>query len=411
MSSSAYRRADTTHPLRRTRGDLLATATITAISLLAIGGAVVTAPVNSVTHEPAAQPAVIDEEFTQAPSGLAEVFRAEDVSLPGVHRPVIAKGLVMTTDGHELTALDPRGKEVFRYGRADREVCSLATAWESVVIGYRSGFGCGEFTRLHATSGEYAATRAAINSEVPLTISSNDRVGTVSADRVELWRSDLVRTSEYGEVPAPQEPDLQPHPGCEITSALTRTELLAVTEVCSEGAFLRLQDTAPEDSREPEISASVPLDSADARLVAVGEDAAAVYYGSRLRSFSDDGVELYSQNVPTADLLEDAAGAFVPATADLPHNMSFFDGERLYLLSPTDLSVDGVLEDVLGTGAAIGDELLVPVADGIAVIDAVTLQPVRKLPVDRDDYDGEVHVALAGETVVEKRGDTVVGLA
>src|SRR5699024_9995009 len=126
-------------------------------------------------------------------------------------------------------------------------------------------------------------------------ISSNDRVGTVSSDRVDLWRSDLVRTVEYGDVEAKQEPDLQPHEECTINSALTRTELLVVSESCpgnKQVYHLRFQTTTPEDSREPELTQEVTIDGDGARLVAVGQSAAAVYVpGERpaIISYNDEG--------------------------------------------------------------------------------------------------------------------------
>ena len=46
--------------------------------------------------------------------------------------------------------------------------------------------------------------------------------------------------------------------------------------------------------------------------------------------------------------------------------------------------------------------------NGIAVADWHTTAPERVIPVDRGGYSGPVHIASAGATVVEKRGDEVV---
>lgn len=407
------RRARDARPLRRTRGDLLAAGALAAAAAVLVGGAWATAPIHTVEHTTASG-AADTGELTAVPAAVSEAFRVPDTELPGVHRPVTTHGLVVGTDGQTLTAYDNTGAAVYSYGRADREICSLGQAWDDVVVTYRSGIGCGDVTSLDGATGEYSATRSAINDAHPVALSSNDRVGTAGRDRVELWRSDLVRTVEYGAVAAPQEPDLQPHPDCTVTSALTRTDLLAVTEVCPEDpdtGMLRLQEVTPEESRKPEISASVALPSPDARLVGVGQDAAAVYVPGDepvLQSFDTAGRELASTPVAASALLDSADGVYNVPTGDLPHHMTYFDGRRLYLLSPNDLAVAHVIDDVAGTGVAVDGRLLVPVADGIAVVDWDTGRKDRTIAVDREGWDGDVHLAVAGGVIAEKRGDQIV---
>lgn len=402
--------------LRRTRGDLIASATLAAVAVVAVGGAWLTAPIRAVDHSPAPAPIPVVENLADVPTSVSESFRVTDVALPGVHRPVVVDGVVMASDGHTLKAYDDSGQQQYSYGRADREICSLAEAWGDVVITYKSGVGCGDVVSLTAATGEYSATRSALNDEKTVAVSSNDRVGTVGATRVELWRSDLVRTVEYGEVSAKQEPGLQPHEDCTITSALTRKELLAITEVCPdkpEVTMLRLQPTNPEESRKPEITASAEVPSPDARLVGIGQDSAAVYVPTkdpRIQSYDANGTLLSTADVSPAPALDGVEGVWAPATGDLPHNMTFFDGQRLYLLAPSDLSVSHVIEDVRGTGAAVGDRLLVPVDGGIAVVDWSTGQSERTIHVDRAGYTGDVHLEIAGGVIVEKRGDELVAL-
>lgn len=287
--------------------------------------------------------------------------------------------------------------------------------------------GCGDAVSLDAADGSYSATRSAPAPEKVASVASNSRVGIASPERVELWRSDLVRTVEYGEVPAKQEPDQQPHEECAINSALTRTELLAVTEDCPDDpghTWLRFQTTTPEDSRAPEMAGEVAL-AAGSRLVAVGQDGAAVFEPGptpRLRSFSREGTERLSRDVAAAPAI-DAAGAtgaaaddrapeglFLPHTADLPHHMSWFDGERLYLMHPDNLEVAHVLEDATGTGVAVGGRLVYPTAEGLAVADWDTGKVEHTIPVDRAGYTGEVDLALAGDRVIERRGDELAAL-
>lgn len=415
MNSSTPSARMRSAPLRRTRRDLIATGVLAVAALVGVGGAWLTAPIRAVDHTTAHSEAATGT-LVDVPSAVTPTFQTTDMHLPGVHRPVVVSGLVFGTDGHTLTAYDNSGAEVYRYGRSDRVICSLGEAWNNVVVTFRSGIGCGDAVSLDGPTGEYSATRSAINDDAPLAVASNDRVGTASENRVELWRSDLVRSVEYGEVEAAQEPGLQPHEACTITSALTRTEVLAVTEVCPDNpdtAMLRMQEATPEESRKPEITASIELSSPDARLVGIGEDTAAVYTPGdtpTVRSFDTSGRQLAATPVEASDLLDDAEGVFVPPTGDLPHHMSYYDGRRLYLLSPSTLKVSHIIDGVRGTGVAVGGKLLAPITNGIAVINWSTGTQEDTIDVERDGWDGDVHLEVAGGILVEKRGDTLVGL-
>ena len=198
---------------------------------------------------------------------------------------------------------------------------------------------------------------------------------------------------------------MQPH-ACTITSALTRKELLAVTERCEDGTWLRLQSTTPEDSRKPEIHADVALGDA-AYLVAVAPTAAAVYdpASGTIHSYATDGAEASSSAAPDLGVAPDPSAS---AAADLPHHMSYFSNGTLALFDPGSLRLTGAFTDVLGTGTAAGDRLLVPVAAGIAVADWDAATVERVIPVDRGGFAGPVGVASAGGSVAEKRGGEVV---
>src|SRR5699024_5208339 len=166
------------------------------------------------------------------------------------------QGLLISNDAHSITAHNPDGSVAWTYSRDNVEICSLSTAWNRVVTTFRTGRGCGDVVSIDALTGEYADTRSATNSDEVSSISPNARLGTVSSDRVDVCRSDSVRTVEYGDVDAKQEPNLQPYEDCTINSALTRTELLVLSESCPGDNVidhLRFQTTTPEDSREPEV--------------------------------------------------------------------------------------------------------------------------------------------------------------
>ncbi|QPK79709.1 hypothetical protein G7Y31_03115 [Corynebacterium lizhenjunii] len=396
----------------------LAVGAVSVVCAVAVGGAVLTANIHAADlvqeHLPTSDEVQV---LAQAPNALTPTLSLPNQPLPGVVRPVVAHGLLITSDGDTVSAIHPDGTRAWHYERSDAPLCSLGVAWGRVVATYRTGVGCGDVVAIDAQTGQYAHTRSAINSAEVSAISSNDRIGTVSAERAELWRSDLVRTVEYGFVEAKQEPNKQPHEDCVLGSALTRKETFAITETCDgddQTTWLRLLDATPEDSRAPEVDADVEISSPGVRLVAIGQEAAAVYVPGpqpQIRSFSKTGAELAASNVPASPAAEHPASPFVPATADLPHHMTWFDGERLHLLSPTRLSVERTIEQAIGTGVAVGERLLAPTRDGIAVIDWSTGDIERTIPVDRQGYTGPVYLAMAGTSIVEARGNELVVLS
>ncbi|OHR21972.1 hypothetical protein [Corynebacterium sp. HMSC034A01] len=394
-------------PLRRTRGDLIATGVIAGVSALLLGTAFFTAPARD-AHLSAAEEEQQDYgQLAVVPKSFSEGFSLTDTS--GRDQPLVASGMVITYNDNTLTATTPEGETVWTYERPN-ELCLVDQAWGKVVATYRDNAGCGDVVAIDAKTGKYAGTRSAIAPENVVRLASNDRVGYASSERAEVWRSDLVRTVEYGHVEAKQEPDMQPNE-CTITSALTRTELVAVTEICDDGAFLRLQEATPEDSRKPEVLANVEI-SPDAYLVSISQDAAAVYdpTTSEVRGYNTEGTNISSSSVPQMDSPELGPDGIVKnlPVADLPHHMTYWENNSLLLMEPSALAVTGVFQGALGTGFSAGEKLLYASDSGIAVVDWDKNAVDKIIPVDRGGYSGPVYISSAGATVVEKRGDEVV---
>ncbi|MDY3127469.1 MAG: hypothetical protein SOW59_04980 [Corynebacterium sp.] len=404
--------------LNRSVRDWVATGTIAVVAAAAVVLSVVGADIR---HAHLEQLNVPGEESTVTvlgtpPTGVEELFRVDNLGVSGQYKPLIAHGLLITNDSHEVTAYQPDGEVAWTYKRDNAEICSLASAWDDVIITFRTGRGCGDVVSINAATGTYAATRSAQNSTNVAAVSSNDRVGTLSTQRVELWRSDLVRTVEYGDVEAKQEPNMQPHEECTINSALTRKELLVVSETCPDSAhtnWLRFQKTTPEDSRKPEITKDIAIDGDGARLISVGQTAAAIYIpGTQpvIVSYDDAGNEVARTEVSASPAVANSASPFSPATADLPNHMTWFDGETLYFFTPTAQRVDRMMKDAIGTPIATGQRALIPTKEGIAVMDWLTGSVEEIIPVDRGDYSGPIYLAISESTIFEARGNAIVAL-
>lgn len=394
-------------PLRRTRGDLIATGVIAGVSALLLGTAFFTAPARDAHLVSAEEEQQDYGQLAVVPKSFSEGFSLPDTS--GRDQPLVASGMVITYNDNTLTATTPEGETVWTYERPN-ELCLVDQAWGKVVATYRDNAGCGDVVAIDAKTGKYAGTRSAIAPDNVVRLASNDRVGYASSERAEVWRSDLVRTVEYGHVEAKQEPDMQPNE-CTLTSALTRTELVAVTEICDDGAYLRLQEATPEDSRKPEVVADVEI-SPDAYLVSISQEAAAVYdpTTSEVRGYDKEGTNISSSSVPQMDSPEVGPDGIIKnlPVADLPHHMTYWENNSLLLMEPAALAVTGVFQGALGTGFSAGEKLLYASDSGIAVVDWDKNAVDKIIPVDRGDYSGPVHISSAGATVVEKRGDEVV---
>ncbi|MCS4535828.1 hypothetical protein [Corynebacterium sp. HS2168-gen11] len=386
---------------------------LVVVSTLAVAGAWWSAPIRQSHLVPAATAFVEYPAATKAQAAYTEAAR-----YPGDFsnaNPVVAGGLVMTVEntdqGSRLQAHHPlTGEVVWEYSR-NYQLCSLGTAWDTVVATYRTGVGCGDVVALRANTGQYAYTRSANAPSEALNLESNDRVGTIAPQRLELWRSDLVRTIEYGEVEAKQEPNMQPHEDCTITSAWTRSEDLALTEICDGSLWLRQLQTSPEDSRKPEIAHETEL-APQSVVIALSADAVAVYSPGptpTISRYSTAGELLGSIEVASAPAVTTAEDAvFIAHGGDLPHHITWFDGVRLYILHPLTLEIEHVLDDAVGSPVAVGAEFAYPTAAGIAMASWDTGEKSREIPLDRGGYHGPIGLKLAGDAFVEKQGTTVV---
>jgi len=88
----------------------------------------------------------------------------------------------------------------------------------------------------------------------------------------------------------------------------------------------------------------------------------------------------------------------------------WYTGSRTIALSMDDLRPLWTVENAMGPGTAFAGKILVPVPDGIEVLNPATGERVATTPIDRGDYDGEIAMSAMGPMVFEQRGDTLVAL-
>jgi hypothetical protein len=132
---------------------------------------------------------------------------------------------------------------------------------------------------------------------------------------------------------------------------------------------------------------------------------------ARLVVFDGTGGEVgsYPLTIPASDLAGDPPRQVVP-TSKGNGAVFWFTGSQTIALSTTDLRPMWTVDETLGAGTVYAGYLLLPVRDGIAVIDQETGARVAATSVNRDSYSGPVAMATLGPMVLEQRGSTLVAL-
>jgi hypothetical protein len=393
------------------------------LALLLIGGAPVlwrTSAVVGTTSQPSATPIATPPAASGVPGGFTEAWRAPSAATPV---PVVAGPAAVTADGSAVVGHDAvTGDARWSYAR-DLPLCTVGSGFPDadggrgrVLALYAGGTGyCSELTALHPDTGTRAATSNPDVRPGTQLLASGTFVLATGTDFLEVVRSDLVRTLEYGAVTTPVQVHRQPRPGCTYGSAAITTGRLGVIERCPGEPTDRLTVLSPDGAdgaEKPQEEFSVPLPSAGAVLVALSADRAAVALPGppRLQLLDRAGLQvgLINLDVPDADLGHDPPGG-AAATTD-GDRIYWWTGSRTVALDGTDLAPLWTAEDTLGPAVPYGGGLLVPVPAGLLELDAGRGTPVRTLPVSRSDPAAPVRPATAGEVLLEQRGTELVAL-
>ena len=207
-------------PERRRRSDLVVAAIIVTVASLVLGLIWLGSDARGTTSVTAQTPLPPAQAASTVPASLSELWRAHS---PATSTPVVAGGAVVAADGGSVAGFDPAtGSRAWEYSR-DRSLCDIVGAWDSAVAVYRDERGCAQVTELNGSTGAREKQRTS-DADAAIELSEDGTYVTSRGDtRLEVWRSDLVRTLEYGRVDAPVNPDGQPRSGCTLLSSASNS--------------------------------------------------------------------------------------------------------------------------------------------------------------------------------------------
>jgi len=376
---------------------------------------------------------------TSVPATMTELWRADSGATV---EPVLVGPTVVTGQGHQVAGRDPvTGALRWSYTRENLDLCTVAAAWGKALAVYHKTRGCSEVTALDGVTGQRGAARdddAELGTQL---LYDGTYVTTTGRELIDTWRSDLVRTQQYGTVVAKVNPDKQPRTGCSYSSEAVTAGAIGLVERCPGEQFQRLTVLKPGgtdgDSEKPNVSFSVQMPGDSGRLVALTDqlEAVATQNPGRLTIWNNTGSQVGTLplDVPNADLAgtpaspvpatmaaactqrDDTAeacepGSWTVTSAGGAKVITWFTGSRVVALRGANLTPMWTVDGALGPGTVFADKVLVPIAEGLAVVDPLTGARSATIPIDRKGYRGTVRLGAIGAVLIEQRGATVVAL-
>ncbi|MEO9221274.1 MAG: hypothetical protein ABI251_05755 [Mycobacteriaceae bacterium] len=369
--------------------------------------------VRSTSSVTAAAPAPALSAATEVPVALTQAWQAPSGATTA---PPVVGGVVVTADGAQVDGRNPGTGQVLWSYRRDVALCAATGQWNRAVAVYRSGRGCSDVTSLEGSTGARGPQRdSAADADVSL-VGDGTYLASAGSTRMEVWRSDLVRTLEFGRVDAPVNPNSQPRPGCALRSVASSSQQVAVVLSCpgEQGDRLSLLSPAPTDPTKPTELGSTALGTSGARVIAVSGERTAVYLpGSppRIGLYDGSANSLSSYPLPAEAAPQPGPPGLVEATTRTGTLRTWWTGSTLLALRSGDLSLAWSLPGALGPGATMAGQLLVPVPDGIVGVSAMTGDQGPTIPVERGPTSPQaIELAVAGSVILEQRGAAVIAL-
>nr|WP_240519245.1 hypothetical protein [Amycolatopsis antarctica] len=394
------------------RRDRVAAAVI-AVACLVAGLLVWTfSDVRATTSQRAAPPAAVPPAQPQVPGTLTEMWQAPSPATP---TPVGEADAVVTGADGEVAGRDPMTGEVrWRYGR-DLDLCTIGGAWNRAVAVYRKDSGCSEVTALDPRTGARTAQR---NGDAELgtrLVNDGSHLTATGTTLLNTWRDDLVKSMEYGRVSALVNPDKQPRTGCTYGSVAATGGKVGVIERCpgDQADRLTVYKSSGGESDEPKPLYSSVLAGRSAKVIAMSGEVTAVALPEQklLVVYGKDGNQTaaYPLDLAPGELAQDPPGGVVP-TAKGAAGIYWFTGSRTVALAKENLAPRWTLDGATGTGTLFGNQFVLPIDGGLAVVEEADGRTVRTIGVDRRGYPGEVRLGTLGSVLLEQRGETVAAL-
>ena len=398
-------------PERRTKGDLIAAAAIVATITVFIAIIWWNSSARATISRPAADTTSTAAEADAVPAALTQRWRATSARTLA---PVVVSGTVVTGDGRTVTGLDPQtGQQRWVYAR-DTELCALSFIYDLAVAVYPDSRGCGQVSGIKASTGQRGPTRTSYADNQVVVTSNGSAVLSAGPTRLEMWRSDLVRMLSYGEIDARIKPVNQGvGTGCALMSAAASDTAAAVLEVCRDDSKLRLTLLKPAKEEDEPDTKNVDLPGlaidSEARVLAVAGTTTAVFVPTprpQVNVYDETGTVVSQTPLDSPPTLTGRA----PALTRAGEFITWWTGTAV-LVFDDELNYRYTFRDAtpLGPATMMADQLLVPVADGLAVVNPADGAVQRVIPVDHPAGDGPVIPAVSGTMVIEQRGATVAG--
>ncbi|RJQ72840.1 hypothetical protein D5S17_25700 [Pseudonocardiaceae bacterium YIM PH 21723] len=351
--------------------------------------------------------------LTTVPTGFAEAWRAASTATPV---PVLAGAAVVTGDGHEVAGHEAlTGRVVWRYSR-NLDLCTVGLGWGDAIAIYRKKDTCSEVTQLAGDTGRRGPQRNGDSEVGTQLLSDGTFVATTGQKLIEVWRSPMIRTQQYGTLRALINPNRMPRPDCRFRSQALGSGRVAVIERCKGDDSDRLTQlkSDPSDGEKPEELFSAVLGQQNARVVATNQDrAAALLPGGRLQVFKAGEQPVTHQLTITANeqvpIAEDTTVGPVDAEGR-PGTVYWHIGGKTIALDGTDFHPLWTADNTAGTGVLYAGKFLIPTAGGLRVVDQRTGVAEREISIVREGYTGPIVLRTNGSELFEQRGSTVVAL-
>lgn len=397
-------------PERRTRADLAAGALIVVAAVVAVFMVWLTSDARATVSAPATTPLGEPAPALTVPDTFTQAWQAPS---PATTRPAVAGPAVVTADGSEVLGRDPATGQVrWRYSR-NIPLCTVGAAWDHAIAVYRKSHNCSEVTSLQGSTGVRGPQSNSDAEFGTRLLYDGDYVTTTGRRVVESWRSDLVRTQEYGlPVDIINANNNMRRPNCTYASEAVGADQVGLIEKCpgDPGDRVTLIKANPASEETPEEVMTTIVGGSQASVVAVTENRVAVIRRdiSTLVVYNTAGTVQGEFPVHLGPMPPPGAAMVEPTT----HigTVYWFTGTDTVALDQRTLVPLWTVPGTLGSGTIYGGKLLLPVPGGIAVCDPVTGALQRVIHVDRHGYTGPVASAAAGNVLLEQRGNTLVAL-